>query len=135
MSKEPTTNRFDFKAWDTVNEKMLDFNNFTLHGYEEQGWLPCDLEGKLLVTKKDPHTLIILQFTGRKDRIGQKIYDRNYLKGDYGEIYEVVYDESTAGYKLKDTDNPKAPLKEWKASSKMVIVGNAFEGEYFLEEN
>lgn len=129
------SNRFDFKAWDTVNEKMLDFNDFMLQGYEEQGWLPHDKEGKLLVTKKEPNTLIILQFTGRKDRIGQKIYDRNHLKGDYGDIYEVVYDEAVAAFKLKDVDNPKAPLKEWKASSKMVIVGNSFEGEYFLEEN
>jgi len=127
-------NRFDFKAWDSVNKKMLSSGEFTLKGIEELGWLPCDNEGQLLVTRKDPSTIVLLQYTGRTDRIGQKIFEGQLIKNNYGEIFEVLYEIETASFKLRSEDNPKV-LLPWEAGNKMVIVGNIYEGEYFLEEN
>jgi uncharacterized phage protein (TIGR01671 family) len=125
--------RLEFRAWDTVKEKMLNFEEFTLRGSEDNGWLPCDLEGKRLTTKKEADTIRLLEYTGRKDRIGQKIFEGHLLKANSGDVFKVVFDPAHAGFRLQETEK-KGPSLLWESGSKMVIVGTVFEGEYLLRE-
>ena len=133
-----------FRAWDKEEKVMID-------------WFWLSSEGKAYetpVTLYDtPHTeiersddLILMQYTGLKDKNGVEIYEgdvvkRTYLfNRGYGETHtgEVVYDKEYARYVISRPQKHIEPKTEdlrntLSDRSTYEIIGNIYENRELLE--
>jgi uncharacterized phage protein (TIGR01671 family) len=77
--------------------------------------------------------LILMQYTGQKDKNNKEGYERDIVKTSYGELFEIIWDDEFARFALKDCkDGCHYDLTKEKMS-KLEIVGNSFENPELLE--
>lgn len=123
-----------YKAWDKEEKVMID-------------WFWLNSEGKAYetpVTLYDtPHTeiernddLILMQYTGLKDKNGVEIYEGDVIAEEVGLdelniIVEVVYYDGCFMGKEKGHE-PEYPIKDFLDGE---VVGNIYENPELLEEN
>ena len=79
---------FDFRVWDIANKKMyysLDFENFTINGE----FLTFTTNGGTLIGPMNLCDVIIMNYTGFKDKDGVKAYD--------GDMIPYFFDDAVLG--------------------------------------
>lgn len=120
-----------FRAWDTLNKIMLELYGFIktveldesvyiVQGPEIDDTIICD-------------DLIIMQYTGLKDKNGKEIYEGDIISGDFFNekfktMGEVIYSEHFCFYASKNLSG-ETPLFK---INRIEIIGNIHENPELL---
>lgn len=132
------TREIKFRAWNSTNEKMIDLRAITPLAIESA--LNCD--GLFLPFEED---LILMQFTGLKDKNGNEIYEGDVVETEnYDQLAIVTF--KTTGYLagafcLKQKDGKFrnfSPDNIWSPSDEPrnwdEVIGNIYENPDLIEK-
>ena len=116
-----------FRVWHKADEKM-----YEVYGFAQNKWF---LKGKQFPMPNG--AVVIMQYTGLKDKNGKEIYEGDLLT-DYGEappLY-VEYSEKHGAYCFVDKFDPSGtvyytPLMIYY--EQMEVIGNIYENPELLE--
>lgn len=115
-----------FRCWDKENKEMLDVEY--LH------WDDCTGEFSIRTTMYSdyfgPSDMILMQYTGLKDKNGKEIYEGDIVKGmfygfpmpEYDYIFQIYWDEKEKGF-----------MANYFESSECEVIGNIYENPELLE--
>ncbi|MBU5341251.1 YopX family protein [Caldifermentibacillus hisashii] len=118
-----------FRAWHKADEKM-----YEVYGFAQNKWF---LKGKQFPMPNG--AVVIMQYTGLKDKNGKEIYEGDLLT-DYGEappLY-VEYSEKHGAYCFVDKFDPSGtvyytPLMIYY--EQMEVIGNIFQDGDLLRDS
>ena len=119
----------NFRAWDIKTESMrdvlvLDWANGLI-----------DLSGGII--ERRPHEVILMQYTGLKDKNGVEICEGDIVETVYnGEVFAgvVVYDLSEVDFKVTDGKEKYGRNFQYLAGNdKNEVIGNIYENQELLE--
>ena len=110
-----------FKVWDKLNKRWYTWDEIKT--------------GIMHVLWSFPHQYIPVQYTGRKDKNDNEIYERYIVKGmiiDSGKriVGEVVWDEQYTGYEI---DYGTGLIAIWELTD-IEVIGNSCENPELLKE-
>lgn len=131
-----------FRAWDKKKNDWFDDDGalwVQLNGNIDFGW-----NGEIMDDYTD--RVILMQYTGNKDKKGVEIYEgdvlkRTYLDGMFGRTHigEVVYDKEYARYVISKPQKYTEPKTEdirntLSDRSTYEVIGNIYENPELLED-
>ena len=132
---------YKFRAWDKENKRMWwnvqnAYDTLGNHHTEDQNmeneemadvFFPSNF-GEVL----ESENLVVMQFTGLKDKNGKEIFCGDILAGtDHSKSGEVKWNESEARYKLYIPQEKSFGL-EYAHARLIEIIGNIHENPEFL---
>ena len=114
-----------FRAWDIQTESMRDV--LVLDWVNEL----IDLSGGII--ERRPQEVILMQYTGLKDRSGAEVYFNDIVEDEYGRRYEVVFEgdclRCNGVRKIRGGHKPK---NRWFGKD-LKIIGSIYENKDSLE--
>ena len=119
-----------FRAWDIQTESMRDV-------------LVIDWVNELIdlssgIIERRPHEVILMQYTGLKDKNGVEIYEGDIVETVYnGEVFAgvVVYDLSEVDFKVTDGKEKYGRNFQYLAGNdENEVIGNRYENPGLLKE-
>ena len=124
-----------FRCWDKYNKEMLDV--------EDLHWDDCTREFSIRTTMYsdyfDIEDMILMQYTGLKDKNGKEIYEGDIIKVIYKdeiEIYSVIYDESFCCFRMVTVkDFPNDNFLDFADEERDLyeVIGNIYENTELLK--
>ena len=116
----------EFRAWDLEDKGMFDVLEINLSGQHVTYFdgAPRDREY--------PEEIVLMQYTGLKDKNGKEIYEGDILNGDFPDV--VFWDNDRGQWGLRNSENPDDTLWEIKRDNNPEIIGNIYENPELLEE-
>ena len=120
-----------FRAWDIQTESMRDV-------------LVIDWVNELIdlssgIIERRPHEVILMQYTGLKDKNGVEICEGDIVETVYnGEVFAgvVVYDLSEVDFKVTDGKEKYGRNFQYLAGNdENEVIGNRYENPELLEED
>ena len=124
-----------FRAWDKANKEMLDI--------EDLLWDDCTREFLIRTTKYsdyfDTEDMILMQYTGLKDKNGKEIYEGDIFKIKYNKkdfMVWVEYSEKYAQFITRCEENilndePLGDLNE----KHIEVIGNIYDNPELIKED
>jgi uncharacterized phage protein (TIGR01671 family) len=82
--------------------------------------------------KHDPTELIIMQWTGKSDIEGNKIFDGDILKDEFDRIHRVYWKNEDCKFVFK-TNKQKTEYNMHIDHIKVKIIGNIYENKELLK--
>lgn len=118
-----------FRAWNEVEEKMLNWNEF------------LDTNMKNTFIAPESTGLILMQYTGLKDKNGKEIYEGDiiFIKGETKLLDikgKVEYSNTFAQFIITNTGsivNETEPLGDYEEEN-IEVIGNIYDNPELLEE-
>jgi uncharacterized phage protein (TIGR01671 family) len=122
-----------FRAWDKRDKQMWYRRWFDLNWYSTIDPSENDIEKPIELL--DRQHMIIMQYTGIKDKNRVEIYESDIVIWDLGE-YEVKFSSFAGGWICKDDkDDFDCPrLYMLNNSSRIEVIGNIHENPELLEK-
>ena len=124
-----------FRAWNKEEKRFLPTNdlNFVIHPYEDSvfnaGTHNTPIDEWVWDCAEDPtDELIIMQYTGLKDKNGKEIYEGDIVKWMGGEYMPIIVDEFHSYRFLVGKD---FLTKGWAMSSE--VVGNIYKNPELID--
>ena len=120
-----------FRAWDKENKEMLDI--------EDLHWDDCTREFLIRTTIYsdyfDIQDMILMQYTGLKDKNGKEIYEGDIVKIDCPTMKmtgEIKYSGMSAMFYIYDEIND---IEEnlWYQEKEYEVIGNIYENPELLK--
>lgn len=115
-----------FRAWNEVEEKMLNWNEF------------LDTNMKNTFIAPESTGLILMQYTGLKDKNGKEIYEGDIVKiknENLEIICEIIYLDTAFRTKKFVYGSYYDCLYYWYANDfEIEVIGNIYDNSNFLEE-
>ena len=112
-----------FRAWD--GEKMLSTIRLTAaHGIRLVSSSDLELYGL------SDYKCIFMQYTGLKDKNGREIYENDVLKEYNGDISEVVFIETEAGFYARKIKTGDCRKISWNTT--LEVIGNIYENQELI---
>lgn len=125
-----------FRCWDTENKQMLKVQELDFEDTFYGGRL--SIRADMYNDYFDIEDMILMQYTGIKDKNGKEIYEGDIIKicaeGLGGEaIGKIVYDEYDLAFVLR---NEIEELSEylWYAEQQIEVIGNIYDNPKLLEK-
>ena len=118
-----------FRAWLKDEKKMIDVKAID---FDEDGDV-CSVnypEGKSYCGY-DRNNIVLMQYTGMKDKNNMKIFDGDIVKLDETEICFIEWDEYYCVYKVKDKESDDF-LTDFEPND-LEVIGNIWEHPELLE--
>ena len=117
-----------FRAWDKESKSM--YNNISDISFADKSII-ADF-GMELIWDDD---IILMQFTGIKDKEGKEIYEGDIIKPDLEVVYSTNYMNKFTGYFLKqNTNNKKLPYRLLPILGRdLEVIGNIYENKGLLK--
>lgn len=118
-----------FRAWDKGSNQFVDDVILTAnkYGFLYQNYNKCEFMG-------EDRDIVLMQYTGLKDKNGEDIYEGDILKGGYMgfNVSEVVFYVGSFGIKTKEGVIP-IPIQHPLYSFPQEVIGNIHENPELLE--
>ncbi len=105
-----------FRAWDLGAESMVDWESIKLHFSEHI----------------DHEMVVVMQYTGLKDKNGKEIYEGDIVCIGGSQPYEVITNDFSQVHCI-DNDLGQEELYKWNKLCK--VIGNIYENPELLEES
>lgn len=120
----------EYRAWNEYAKTMYEVD--LLH-ISNKGWQTPELIGdwQYMSLVYQPK-VILMQFTGLKDRDGTKIFEDDIIELYEGSRYRVVYQERWGGYELEglyDRETLGDKVSDWDAK----VIGNIHQNKELLK--
>lgn len=122
-----------FRCWDTENKEMLDVQELDYaDSYNGQPMIRTTMYNDYFDTEE----MILMQYTGLKDKNGKEIYEgdivlidkENQIKG------QVKYSEQYASFIIVDTNSIADEAENLSCYSEIEVIGNIYENQGLLEK-
>ncbi len=110
-----------FRAWDSVNKET--------NPPEELIHLKGDITKDLEDTNS---CLVLMQFTGLKDKNGKEIYEGDIVKDQFGIKYEVVFNKCCF-YGKADPWNGEEDIDLAHKETEIEVIGNIHENPELIK--
>lgn len=118
-----------FRAWDDENNIMVSESETVVYlgaGWKEKASFDC-----ASIHIEDPNNpLILMQYTGLKDKNGKEIYEGDICRCDFGDLYNEV-----KGFKVVNWSDDSCGFGisiDW--GLKFEVIGNIYENKNLLGE-
>jgi uncharacterized phage protein (TIGR01671 family) len=120
------------RAWDKKNKKWLDGNEWAFDPETSKGWY---LEfGEMMDEIED---IVIVQYTGLKDKNGKEIWEGDLIQNEDGRICEVIWFQNYGQWDAfvkkiikHDSASGFSPEEWWHC---IEIIGNIYENPELLK--
>mgnify|MGYP001599860110 CR=1 FL=1 len=137
-----------FRAWDKtfrimIKVDVLEWNKFTFDDsvcYINGEKYKSQILEKITEYQTDSVTIknvVIMQYTGLKDRNRKEIYEGDILKDSIGEILQIIWDQSECRFEALFRSSYGRKNWELKRHIKdiqfMEIIGNIYESKHLLD--
>lgn len=124
-----------FRCWDIYNKEMLDVEELN-YEYGEPA-----IRTNMYNDYFGPKEMILMQYTGLKDKNGKEIYEEDIVKVNDEIIVKVIWDNNYLGYflyaneenSIDSFENGEQPLYDYFGS--IEVIGNIYENKELLEAN
>lgn len=120
-----------FRCWDKYNKEMLDV--------EDLHWDDCTREFSIRTTMYsdyfDIEDMILMQYTGLKDKNGKEIYEGDIVKiksNPLDMIGYIIYDEYDLAFELRDDENESQECL-WYQEQELEVIGNIYDNPELLK--
>lgn len=137
MREIKSDSRFKFRAWDCELKKFIDFTN-PKNGIEfcdGDLWVSSGYDGYGRPTYEEDYgdRMVIMQYTGLKDKNGVEIYGGDLPKDCWNNIHEVKYSGCEWLCPVVKKVSPLYPAVVLSATyMKWEVIGNIYENPELL---
>ena len=116
-----------FRAWDNVNNQMLDVQELNFEDCFYGGY--TTVRTTMYSDYFDIREIPIMQYTGLKDKNGKEIYEGDILKGtfygfpmpEYDYVFQIYWDEKEKGF-----------MASYFEPSECEVIGNIYDNPELL---
>lgn len=110
----------DFRIWHIKEKKMYYPGNFRLKFNRDQKWY---VYINPLHAPESPKNVLMMEYTGRKDKSGKKIYESDLVLLDGTEIAEIIFSNGEFKALQKNTAYRFGTMNK----DQLEVVGNIYE--------
>lgn len=122
-----------FRVWDKVRKIIWNDNDISMMFIENGKFTPLFDTGSEHLPIADDEDIIVMQYTGLKDKNGKEICEDDIIEHDRGTRWQVVFKRGC--FKVANIEHPIANLYLLSEAGldSIEVIGNIYENPEFVE--